>query len=82
MQITYRGFSVDSLPVFAVGRFFAQARIYEIQSRTGEETEIYAAINLPDFGTEAGAIQFANKWAIDWIDENVFEIARGESAHA
>lgn len=67
-------FRVDSVPIFSVGRFFAQARIFQVQSASREEIEIFAAINLPDFATEAEAIAFSNKWAVAWIHENLLDV--------
>ncbi|WP_341318537.1 hypothetical protein WN982_26295 [Paraburkholderia sp. IMGN_8] len=81
MGVTYRNFRVDSIPAFSVGRFFAQARIFQVQPATHEETEIFAAINLPDFGTDAEAIAFSNRWAVGWIHENALEIAEAKGAH-
>jgi hypothetical protein len=82
MRVIYRNFSVDSIPMFSVGRFFAQARIYRIEAHTHDEIEIYAAINLPDFGTEADAIAFSNEWAVHQIEENAFEVAGTQTEHA
>lgn len=62
--------------------FFAQARIYRIETHTRDEIEIYAAINLPDFGTEADAIAFSNEWPVHRIEENAFEVAETQTEHA
>jgi hypothetical protein len=75
MRVPNCSFRVDSVPTLSVGRFFAQARIFRVQPGIHEQIEIFAAINLPDFATEAQAIAFSNKWAVAWINENILEIA-------
>ncbi|MEA3128592.1 MAG: hypothetical protein QOF46_387 [Paraburkholderia sp.] len=74
MRLPNGSFRVGSVPTFCVGRFFAQARIFRVQPGIHEQLEIFAAINLPDFATEAEAIAFSNKWAVAWINENILEI--------
>jgi hypothetical protein len=82
MELPKGSFRVDSVPTFSVGRFFAQARIFQVQSGTHERIEIFAAINLPDFATESEAIAFSNKWAVAWIKENILEITATKGARA
>jgi hypothetical protein len=82
MRLPNGSFRVDSVPTFSVGRFFAQARIFQVHSAAHEQIEIFAAINLPDFATEAEAIAFSNKWAVAWIHENLFDIAATKGAYA
>jgi hypothetical protein len=74
MRLPNNSFHVNSVPTFSVGRFFAQARIFQVHPATHEQIEIFAAIHLPDFAAEAEAITFSNKWAIEWIHENLLEI--------
>jgi len=69
MRLPDSSFCVDSVPTFSVGRFFAQARISQVHPATHEQAEIFASIYFPDFATEAEAIAFSNKWAIEWIHE-------------
>lgn len=61
MRLPCNSFRVDSVPTACVGRFFAQARIFQVQPATHEEIEIFAAIDLPDFATEAEATAFSNR---------------------
>ncbi|WP_168788764.1 hypothetical protein [Paraburkholderia aromaticivorans] len=82
MRLPNSSFCVDSVPTFSVGRFFAQARISQSHPATHEQIEIYAAINLPDFATEAEAIAFSNKWAVAWIHENFLELTATKGAYA
>lgn len=82
MRLPNSSFCVDSVPTFSVGRFFAQARISQVHPATHEQVEIFASINLPDFATEAEAIAFSNKWAIEWIHENLLEITAAKGAYA
>ncbi|CAE6899992.1 hypothetical protein [Paraburkholderia domus] len=82
MRLPNSSFRVDSVPTFSVGRFFAQARIFQVHPATHEPIEIFASINLPDFATEAEAIAFSNKWAIEWIHENLSEITATKGAYA
>ena len=82
MRLPNSSFRVDSVPTFSVGRFFAQARIFQVHFATHEQIEIFASINLPDFATEAEAIAFSNKWAIEWIHENLLEITATKGAYA
>jgi hypothetical protein len=74
MRLPNSSFHVDSVPTFSVGRFFAQARIFQVHPATQEQIEVFASVNLPDFATEAEAVAFSNKWAIEWIHENLSEI--------
>ncbi|CAE6843834.1 hypothetical protein R75461_07154 [Paraburkholderia nemoris] len=82
MRLPNSSFCVDSVPTFSVGRFFAQARISQVHPATHEQVAIFASINLPDFATEAEAIAFSNKWAIEWIHENLLEITAAKGAYA
>ena len=82
MRLPNSSFRVDSVPAFSVGRFFAQVRIFQVHFVTHEQIEIFASINLPDFATEAEAIAFSNKWAIEWIHENLLEITAAKGAYA
>ena len=81
MRLPYGRFRVDSVPSFSFGRFFAQARIFQVHPATHEQIEIFAAANLPDFSTEAEAIAFSNKWAVAWIHENLLEIIAAKGTH-
>ncbi|MFM0178398.1 hypothetical protein PQR52_08020 [Paraburkholderia aspalathi] len=80
MELPKGSFRVDSVPTFSLGRFFAQARIFQAQPGTDELIEIFAAINLPDFATEREAIAFSNEWAVAWINENILEITATKGA--
>ncbi|MFL9896643.1 hypothetical protein PQR75_13120 [Paraburkholderia fungorum] len=82
MRLPKSSFHVDSIPTFSVGRFFAQARIFQVHVATREQIEIFAAINLPDFATEGEAVAFSNKWAVAWIHENLLEITARKDAYA
>ncbi|MFL9906262.1 hypothetical protein [Paraburkholderia sp. RL17-337-BIB-A] len=82
MRLPSNSLRVDSIPTFSVGRFFAQARIFQIHCATREQTEIFAAINLPDFANEGEAIAFSNKWAVAWINENLLGITPTQSSPA
>lgn len=82
MRLPNNSFRVDSVPTLSAGRFFAQARIIQVHPASREQIEIFAAINRPDFATEAEAIAFSNKWAIEWIHENLLKITAAMGAYA
>jgi hypothetical protein len=67
MLYVYRSFTIDATPDFSVGRFFARARI--IQNAFGNDSELCDARDLGQFDCETDAADFAQLWAIAWIDE-------------
>jgi hypothetical protein len=72
MHLLYRNCDIDVTPAFSLGRFFARVTITPCQdlSEPGLD-EVYESGDLGDFCVEADAIAYAEKWAVDWIDNRL-----------
>lgn len=72
MLFRYETFGVDVTPKFSRGRYFSRVKIEPCRdlSQAGPDEE-YESGDLGDFASEADAIAYARKWAIDWINERI-----------
>ncbi|RKE36031.1 hypothetical protein B0G76_2176 [Paraburkholderia sp. BL23I1N1] len=68
MTYEYRGWVIDATPEFALGQFFAHARIVRASPDDDADTEMHIERNLAWFDNEGEAIELARQWAIEWID--------------
>ncbi|HEY4298370.1 MAG TPA: hypothetical protein VGM85_18000 [Paraburkholderia sp.] len=82
MHFCYRACTIDATPVFSLGRYVAQATIVpsqDLSEASGDGTE---SRDLGDFDSEADAVAFAHKWAIDWIDGHLNPVVcRSQTKH-
>ena len=68
MEYEYGGWSIDPMPEFSLGKFFAHARIRRVSPECDADTEVQIERDLACFDTEDEAVQVALNWAIDWIN--------------
>jgi hypothetical protein len=69
MHFHFRCCNVDATPEFSMGRYFARARIeFLLDLPATNGNAIYESDDLGDFDSMISAIDFARKWAIDWIN--------------
>jgi hypothetical protein len=69
MGYKYGGWIIDATPDFALGKFFAHARLTRSSPESDVDAVLHVEHNLAWFDTEAEAIQVAHKWAVAWIDK-------------
>jgi hypothetical protein len=69
MHFHFRCCNVDATPEFTMGRYLARARIeFLLDLPATNGNAIYESDDLGDFDSMISAIDFARKWAIDWIN--------------
>jgi hypothetical protein len=70
MQFEYKGFHIDASPLDEGGRYYARAKIYRHASAGGGDVEVKYSGDLGDYPSDASAIEAAQRWAIQWCNEN------------
>lgn len=68
MEYEYGGRSIDPMPDFSRGKFFAHARIVRVSPECDADTEVLIERDLARFDPEDEAIPVSLNWAIDWIN--------------
>ena len=68
MEYEYGGWSIDPMPDFSLGKFFAHARIIRASPECDADTEMHIELDLAWCNSEDEAIQIALNRAIDWIN--------------
>jgi hypothetical protein len=70
MQFDYKQFHIDASPLDEGGHYYARAKIYRHVSAGGDAVEVKYSGDLGDYPSEANAFDAAQRWAIQWCDEN------------
>lgn len=70
MWFDYKEFSIDASPLPEGGRYYARAKIFRRALAGGGDREAKWSGDLGDYASEADAIEAAQRWAIQWCDEN------------
>jgi hypothetical protein len=66
MKCGYRGWIIDAMPDFSLGKFFAHARPVHASADEEVDGEMHIERDLSYFDTEDEAIQ---QWAFAWVSE-------------
>ncbi|REG48517.1 hypothetical protein B0G80_4749 [Paraburkholderia sp. BL6669N2] len=70
MQFDYKDFHIDASPLDEGGHYYARAKIYRRASAGVDTVEVKWSGDLGDYASDAAAIEAAQRWAIQWCDEN------------
>jgi hypothetical protein len=70
MKFDYKEFRIDASPLDEGGYYYARAKIYRRASAGGDAVEVKYSGDLGDYFSDAGAIEAAQRWAIQWCDEH------------
>jgi hypothetical protein len=70
MYFDYQQFDIDASPLDEGGRFYGRAKIYRRAPVGGVAFEVKYSGDLGDYSSDADAIEAAQRWAIQWCDEN------------
>lgn len=70
MKFDYKEFHIDASPLDEGGHYYACAKIYRHAPESGDAVEVKYSGDLGDYPSDAGAIEAAQRWAIQWCDEN------------
>lgn len=68
-MVEYQGWLVDPTPDYAVGKYFAHARLVRIRTDAQEEPEMHIERHIGWFDTAEEAIRAAKEWACQWIED-------------
>ncbi|ADG16409.1 hypothetical protein [Paraburkholderia atlantica] len=66
MQTIFTNFRIDPTPRRADGEYMAHARI-SANAADGSQTDIFMSGDLAGFDLRADAVEFATKWAKEWL---------------
>ena len=70
MKFDYKEFHIDASPLDEGGHYYGRAKIYRRTSAGGEAVEVKYSGDLGDYPSHAAAFEAAQRWAIQWCDEN------------
>lgn len=70
MHFDYQQFHIDASPLDEGGHYYARAKIYRRASVGSDAVEVKYSGDLGDYSSDAAAIEAAQRWAIQWCDEN------------
>ncbi|MPW23686.1 hypothetical protein GCT13_45070 [Paraburkholderia sp. CNPSo 3157] len=70
MQFDYKEFHINASPLDEGGRYYARAKIYRRDPTGGEAVEVKYSGDLGDYRSDADAIEAAQRWAIQWCNQN------------
>jgi hypothetical protein len=70
MHFDYQQFHIDASPLDEGGHYYGRAKIYRRAPVGGDTVEVKYSGDLGDYSSDADAIEAAQRWAIQWCDEN------------
>lgn len=68
--VDYKQFHIDASPLDEGGRYYARAKIHRRALVVGEAVEVKYSGDIGDYPSDADAFDAAQRWAIQWCDEN------------
>jgi hypothetical protein len=69
MQCCYRGWIIDATPDFALGKYFARARMVRASTDDTVDSEMHIQRDLAWSDTADEAVAIAQQWAFAWINK-------------
>jgi len=70
MRFDYKQFHIDASPLDEGGHYYARAKIYRRASVGEHAVEVKYSGDLGDYPSDADAFEAAERWAIQWCDQN------------
>ncbi|MFL9964901.1 hypothetical protein PQR02_28395 [Paraburkholderia sediminicola] len=64
-------FHIDASPLDEGSHYYARTKIYQRASVGGDTVEVKWSGDLGDYPSDSDAIEAAQRWAIQWCDENL-----------
>lgn len=80
MLYEYGGWTIDAIPDFSLGKFFARATLTRASPDPGADAEMHQGRDLAWFDSKDEAVEFARQWAITWIDDQSARLRPTEPA--
>ncbi|MDR6407241.1 HlyU family transcriptional regulator [Paraburkholderia sp. 22099] len=70
MEFDYKDFHIDATPLSEGGHYFARAKLLRRSADGTQLVEQKWSGDLGQFPSERDAMEYARRWAIEWVDEN------------
>ncbi|CAL8477104.1 hypothetical protein [Caballeronia sp. S22] len=69
MEFDYKQFRIDASCLEEGGRYYARAKIFRRSLEGGNAREAKWSGEIGDYRSDADAVEAAQRWAIQWCDE-------------